>query len=99
MFLSMKTLLCFCAYWGSAAVSWLFLRQRSSAAGFNEPLIFHSEEVVLFLCHEGFYFGLSLQTSQLLLWQIGMIIDLIMFCSFLLCKWHLLPLVKGGRPW
>lgn len=80
MSLRMKTLLSGKAYWGSAAVSWLFLRQHSSAAGFNEPLIFCSEVVVFFLCHERIYFGLSLQTSQLPLWQIGMITNLIIFC-------------------
>lgn len=80
MSLSMKTLLSGKAYWGSAAVSRLFLRQHSSAAGFNEPLIFHSKVVVFFLCHEEIYCGLSLQTSQLPLWQTGMIIHLIIFC-------------------
>lgn len=80
MSLSLKTLLSGRAYWGSTAVSWLFLRQHSSAAGFNELLMFHAEVVVFFLRHEGIYFGLSLQTSQLPLWQIGMIINLTIFC-------------------
>lgn len=58
------------------------LAPPQAASGFKKPLISHSEvrTLVFFPCHEEIYFGLSLQTSQLALWQVGMIINLNIFC-------------------
>lgn len=61
------------------AVSLLFFWQPPSAALLSEPLILHVAVVVFFLCHAGISVELSLETSQLSLWQIQVIINFAIF--------------------